>query len=222
MPTWYDAFGAEYNARNWSDTDQSRNSHGIAADRHFEPVDRHDNHGSAASHHADGRLAGFFGNHAADHDETRHHHHHHHHPAAAVGEHAGPVDVLDSHGSAGAGADGHHLPGVPGFGVEVVNFNITTQVQADPTIIVGDNVGPVDVSNSQSSATFQQADAGFGDYHLPGIPAFGAEVVNFNITTQIQADPTIVVGDNIGPVDVSNSQGNVADVFVPTDHHLIA
>jgi hypothetical protein len=91
------------------------------------------------------------------------------------------------------------------------NSNATEQFQSNPTAIFGGQVGDVHVNNTQTNETYQDADAtgGFG-HGLPHFPGFGGEAgaSNDNLTLQIQANPTVILGDKIGDVDVSNTQSN--------------
>ena len=280
MSTWYDAFGAEYNASNWNSTDQSQNNPTVVAGGHVGPVDVSNSQSNATSQIADagsfGHFSPFSGGQATNFNET---HQDQSNPTVVLGGHVGPVDVhndqsnatyqqadahsggyfspysggqatnfnetqqdqtnptlvfgshvgpVDVHNSqsnatfqdAGAGSGGFGLPGFHGFGPDAININVTTQVQADPTIVVGDHVGPVTVDNSQSNATFQQADAGSGGFGFPGFHGFGSDASNFNATTQVQNDPTIVLGDHIGSVDVHNSQSNGTEQLALADHHF--
>jgi len=223
MPTWYDAFGAEYNASNSNYTDQSQNNPTAVSGGGIHSVDVHNDQSNATSQQAD---AGSLGYHspgfssfadASNYNET---HQSQSNPTLVFGNHIGSVDVTNNQSNetyqqADAGSGGHDLHG-PSF-AGASNFNFTSQSQNDPTLVFGGSgggggVGHVDVHNDQSNATFQSADAGSGGHS----PFAGAS--NFNFTTQVQADPTIVIGDHIGSVDVHNSQSNVTEQLALAHH----
>ena len=109
------------------------------------------------------------------------------------------------------GSGGYESPYTyqPHFGGDATNYNETHQYQNDPTVVLGDHIGKVDVHNDQSNATFQQADAGSGGH---------SEANNFNFTTQVQANPVVVVGDHIGSLDVHNSQSNMTEQLALVHH----
>lgn len=221
MSTWYDAFGAEYNASNFNYTDQSQSNPTVVSGGHVGPVDVANNQSNATFQDADagfgGRFSPFAGGHAENFNAT---HQDQSNPTAVFGEHIGAVDVHNNQSNAtyqqaDAGSGGFHLPG---FGPEAINVNVTTQTQANPTVIVGDHIGPVDVENNQSNATLQQADAGGSG----GFFGFGSDASNFNATSQVQNDPTIIFADHVGPIHVDNNQSNVTEQFAVADHHFIA
>ena len=144
-------------------------------------------------------------------------------PTVVSGDHIGSVDVNNEQSNytsqqANAHPGGYEAPWF-GSSSSAANYNETNQYQNNPTLVLGgDHVGSVDVHNDQSNGTFQQADAGSGGHGLPG---FLGGASNFNITTQVQADPTIVIGDHVGSVDVHNSQTNGTEQsrrLFTTDH----
>jgi hypothetical protein len=108
------------------------------------------------------------------------------------------------------------------------NSNGTIQHQSNPTVVAGDDISNVDVTNVQTNSTHQDADAsayadgGFGGwfYDTDGAVA-DATADNFNFTVQSQVNPTIILGDDISNIDVTNVQTNSthqdADAFAHAD-----
>ena len=89
------------------------------------------------------------------------------------------------------------------------NSNATFQSQVNPTAIFGGHIDDVHVANNQANETYQSADADGGLGGFRGFHGFGgADASNDNLTLQIQANPTVIVGDRIGDVDVTNNQVN--------------
>jgi hypothetical protein len=277
MSTWYDAFGAEYNASNSNYTDQSQSNPTAVAGGSIQSVDVHNNQSNETYQQADAHSGGYeapsFGSSAANYNET---YQSQNNPTVVLGDHIGSVDVdnnqsNETHQHADAHSGGYEAPWfgssamnsnetyqsqnnptvvlgdhigsvdvhnnqsnetyqqadahsggyeAPWFGSSASNFNETHQSQNDPTFVFGGSgggVGHVDVHNDQSNATLQQADAGSGAHGLFGFPSSG-EASNFNFTTQVQANPTIVIGDHIGDVDVHNSQSNVTEQLALAHH----
>ena len=217
MPTWNEAFG---NAINSNYTDQSQSNPTVVSGGSVHSVDVHNDQSNATFQQADAvsgsyHSPGFpsFAD-ANNYNET---HQSQNNPTAVIGDHIGSVDVHNSQSNetyqqADAISGGHGL-----HGADANNFNFTTQSQNNPTLVFGGSggsVGHVDVHNDQSNATFQHADAGSGGH---GLPSFGG-AGNFNFTTQVQADPTIVFGDHIGSVDVHNSQSNATEQLALAHH----
>ncbi len=151
-------------------------------------------------------------------------------PTAVMGGTVGDVHVSNSQSNdtqqtadADSGGFGHGLRGFDlghGFGgdADASNGNLTIQTQANPTAVIGGHVGDVDVTNTQTNDTHQSADAnssGFGH----GFLGFGgdADASNLNLTIQTQANPTVILGDKIGDVDVTNTQTN--DTYQSADAH---
>jgi hypothetical protein len=219
MPTWNEAFG---NAINSNYTDQSQSNPTVVSGS-VHSVDVHNDQSNATFQQADAGSGGYhspgfpsFAD-ANNYNET---HQSQNNPTAVIGDRIGSVDVHNSQSNetyqqADASSGGHGL-----HGADANNFNFTTQSQNNPTLVFGGSggsVGHVDVHNDQSNATFQQADAGSGGHDLHGFPSF-AGAGNFNFTTQVQADPTIVIGDHIGSVDVHNSQSNATEQLALAHH----
>jgi hypothetical protein len=108
------------------------------------------------------------------------------------------------------------------------NTNGTHQNQSNPTVVAGDDISNVDVTNVQTNSTDQDADAfasadgGYGGWYSgTGGATADATANNFNFTVQNQVNPTIILGDDISGIDVTNVQtANThqnADAFASAD-----
>jgi hypothetical protein len=98
------------------------------------------------------------------------------------------------------------------------NSNGTVQNQSNPTVVAGDDISNVDVTNVQTNDTDQDADAfasadgGYGGwYSSTGGAVADATADNLNFTFQSQVNPTIILGDDISNIDVTNVQTNDTD-----------
>jgi hypothetical protein len=98
------------------------------------------------------------------------------------------------------------------------NSNGTVQNQSNPTVVAGDDISNVDVTNVQTNSTDQDADAfasadgGYGGWYSSiGGAVADATADNFNFTVQSQVNPTIILGDDISNIDVTNVQTNDTD-----------
>jgi hypothetical protein len=96
------------------------------------------------------------------------------------------------------------------------NVNATAQNQSNPTEVSGKDLGPINVENSQTNMTGQTADADASDLGGFGHGGFGhgfgggadADASNFNLTLQNQVNPTVIIGEHTGPINVENSKTN--------------
>jgi hypothetical protein len=98
------------------------------------------------------------------------------------------------------------------------NSNGTVQHQSNPTVVSGDDISGVSVTNVQTNDTDQDAsasasaDGGHGSwFYDAGGAVADATADNFNFTVQSQVNPTIILGDDISGIDVTNVQTNDTD-----------
>jgi hypothetical protein len=98
------------------------------------------------------------------------------------------------------------------------NTNGTVLNQSNPTVVVGDDISNVDVTNVQTNSTDQDADAfasadgGYGGWYSgTGGATADATADNSNFSVLTQVNPTIIIGDDISGIDVTNVQTNDTD-----------
>ncbi|WP_296710451.1 hypothetical protein [Rhodoblastus sp.] len=220
MPTWYDAFGAEYNASNSNYTDQSQSNPTAVVGGSVHSVDVHNDQSNATFQQAHAGSGGYeapsFGSDATNYNET---HQYQNNPTAVIGDHIGSVDVHNNQSNYTEQQADAHSGGyeAPWSGSYAANSNATQQSQYNPTVVMGDHIGSVNVDNNQSNETHQQADAHSGGYEAPW---FGSSAANSNETYQSQNDPTLVFGGSggsVGHVDVHNNQSN--ETYQQADAH---
>ena len=220
MPTWDEEFGKALNANNSNYTDQSQSNPTAVAGGGVHSVDVHNDQSNATFQQAD---AGSGGYHFARLPLFRRCEQLQRDPS--IPEQPSPsssaiTSVRSTCTTARATRPTSRPTPAPVAMVCTAPMRTTTTSRPSPRTTRPSSAAAVAASVmstctiDQSNATFQQADAGSGGH---GFPSF-AGASNFNFTTQVQADPTIVIGDHIGSVDVHNSQSNATEQLALAHH----